>query len=410
MDVTHVDVPFAGTGSGQAELTWGQRAMYQAMLREHSWMPMGGHRAVAGGTTVAAVAAELRYTMERYQAFRTRLRPRGEGPPAQVVADAGVARLDVVEAGGADPAEVAVAVERSYREAEPDLARDWPVRMAVICRGGVPAWLVAIMPHLVTDGLGAAVMVDEVTRRVAGPVAGLTPLEIVDWQASPAGVRQHAGALRHWERHAAGLDAHGPRVVDGPRYRKCVLESPRLAARLPHAAARTGVDESTVLLAAYLTAIGRVAGRGTVAARQVVSNRFRSGLSGVVSPITQLGLCAADVSGGFDAAVAAVARAALPARKHAYYDPFALDAPPTPCFNDRRSTAATAFGDAFGTGRPGTVAWSDPPPGPTEPLFLHVDHVQEQRFRAVRLMLDADTACFAPDEVEAIARTIEDLV
>ncbi|MFG2040081.1 condensation domain-containing protein [Dactylosporangium sp. NPDC048998] len=407
--VARVDVPFAGEGAGDAELTWGQRAMYQAMLRERSWLPMGGHRPVPGGTTVADVEAELRYTMERYQAFRTRLRPRDGGPPGQSVAAAGVAHLDVVEADGADPDDVAAAVERAYRGTEPDLARDWPMRMAVVCRGGRPARLVAIMPHLVTDGIGAAVMVDEVTRRVAAPVAGLRPLDLVEWQASPAGARQHAGALRHWERHAPGLEPFTTGIRSSQRYRKCLLESPRLAARLPEAAGRTGVDQSTVLLAAYLAAIGRVAGRGTVAVRQVVSNRFRSGLSDVVSPITQLGLCVADVSGGFGEAVANVARAALPARKYAYYDPFAMPDAPTPCFNDRRATAATAFRSA-GSGAertdPGTLTWTAPPPGPTEPLFLHADDVPG----AVRLTLDVDTACFSPADVEAIARTIEELV
>jgi hypothetical protein len=368
--------------------------------------------------------------MERYQAFRTRLRPREGGPPGQSVAAAGVAHLDVVEAGGDDPEHVAAAVERAYRAAEPDLARDWPMRMAVVTHERRPARLVAIMPHLVTDGLGAAVMVDEVTRRVATPVTGLRPLELVGWQASAAGARQHAAALRHWERHASGLAASPASIACSPRYRKCVLESPRLAARLPHAAAETGVDESTVLLAAYLTALSRVTGRGTVAVRQVVSNRFRPGLSHVVSPITQLGLCVADVSGGFGGfgggsggsgvsgvfggfggfgvsggfagAVARVARAALPARKYAYYDPFALPPVPTPCFNDRRGTIVTDL-----TGRPpGTPVWVEPPPGPTEPLFLHA----EDGPGGVRLTLDADTAYFAPADVEAVARAVEALV
>lgn len=402
--VARVEVPFDGDGAGEAELTWGQRAMYQAMQREHSWLPMGGHRPVAEGTTIADVAAEMRYTVQRYQSFRTRLVPRPGGPPAQSVSAAGVTHLDVVDAGGDDPVAVAAAVERAYRAAEPDLARDWPMRMAVVCRDGAPARLVAIMPHLVTDGIGAAVMVDEVTRRVAGPVAGLRPLELVAWQASPAGARQHAGALRHWERHAPDLEPFTSEPLASQRYRSCRLESPLLAAHLPAAAARTGIDSSTVLLAAYLTALGRLTGRGTVAVRQVVSNRFRAGLSEVVSPITQLGLCVAEVSGPFDEVVRRVAGAALPARKYAYYDPFAIPAPPTPCFNHRRATAAAAFG--VERSGPGTTTWAAPPPGPTEPLFLHADDVPG----AVRLILDVDTACFSPADVETVARTIETLV
>ncbi|MGI5239677.1 condensation domain-containing protein [Dactylosporangium sp. CA-139066] len=417
MDLTPVDVPFSAADSGEgeaavvAELTWGQRAMVAAMRRERSWMPMGGHRPVPPGTTVADVAAELRYTLERYQSFRTRLvAPQGHSAWShQVVAASGVARLDVAEADGSDPNDVAAVVESFYRSTTPDLTTDWPSRMAVICQHGTPARMVAIMPHLVTDGLGAAIMIDEVTRRLTTPVEGLRPLDIVEWQSSAAGIRQHTAALRHWERHAPSLGSFAPeRDAPAPRYRKCVLESPRLAARLPQIAARTGVDESTVLLAAYFAALSQVTGHATIAVRQVVSNRFRRELSTVVSPITQLGLCVVDSAAGFDDVIARVARAALPARKYAYYDPFAIPDVATACFNDRRTTgaAATAFGDPAKADRPGVAEWLAPPPGPTEPLFLHADDVPG----AVRLTLDVDTACFSPAEIEAVAYGIEAVV
>ncbi|GAA3268613.1 hypothetical protein GCM10020218_008050 [Dactylosporangium vinaceum] len=398
MTVTRVEVPFAAPDAGVAELTWGQRAMVQAMRREDSWLPMGGHRPVAPGTTIADVAAELRYTMQRWQSFRTRLRP---GFTAQEVFASGVATLDVVAAEGSDPDEVAAAVEAGYRATPPDLTADWPMRMAVVCDRDTPLRLVAVMPHIVTDGLGAAVMVDEATRRVTTPIAGLDPLQIAAWQASPAGVRQHAGASRHWDRRAEGLPQFSnPNTL--PRYRKCVLESPALAAHLPQAAARSGTDQSTVLLAAYFVALSRATGATTLGVRQVVSNRFRSGLSDVVSPITQLGLCVVDVPPDFPGAVTAVARAALPARKHAYYDPYAVPALATPCFNDRRTVTTTAFGAEPSSS---VLTWSEPP-GPTEPLFLHADDVPG----AVRLILDVDTACFSPSTVESIVHTIESVV
>ncbi|MER7276150.1 condensation domain-containing protein [Dactylosporangium sp. NPDC000244] len=381
---SRIAVPFSGAGSGSSALTWGQQAMLQAMAREHSWLPMGGHRPVAAGTTVADVAAQLRYTMERWQSMRTRI---ADGRQ-QVAAD-GVAVLEVFPDGGM---EAAAAVEAAYRAAAPDLAADWPLRMAVICDRGRPAHLVAVMPHLVTDGLGAAVMLGESARRVASPPAGPQPLDIAAWQASPPGERQHAAARRHWDRHAGGLVPFTSRAML-QRYQRCLHDSARLSARLPGAAARLGTDESTVLLAAYFAALARVTGRATIAVRQVVSNRFRSGLSDVVTPLTQFGLCALDVPPSFPDAVAAVARAALPARKYAYYDPDRVPSPQTPCFNDRRALALTD---------PPSAA----PAGPTEPLFLHVDSVPG----AVRLLFDVDTACFAPGTVAALAREMESVV
>lgn len=403
-----IDVAFRGDGGGVAELTWGQLAMYQAMRREDSWLPMGGRRPVPLGTTVADVAEELRYTLGRYQSFRTRLRFTGDGPPSQDVAQGGVARLDVVEAGADDPETVAAGIEHDYRSAEPDLEADWPMRMAVVCRDGVPRRLVAIMPHLVTDGIGAAVMVDEVTRRVAEPVAGLQPLDLVEWQRSPAGQRQNAGALRHWERHAPSLDPFSgsrPEEHTPQRYRKCLFTSPALASALPVVAARIGVDPAAVLLTAFMTVLGRLTGESTVAVRQVVSNRFRSGLSDVVSPITQLGLCVAEVSGGFDDALAKVGRAALPAHKHAYYNPLRLPDIRTACFNDRRATARAeaAAGPAGTMPSASTLVWTDPPVGPTEPLFVHVDDAPG----ALLLTIDVDTAALSPADAEECARGIE---
>ncbi|WP_238018082.1 condensation domain-containing protein [Dactylosporangium sp. AC04546] len=390
-----IDVHFRGAGAGTAELTWGQRAMWQAMERERSWLPMGGRRPVPPGTTLDDVAAELRYTMGRYQSFRTRLRSR---PGLQIVADRGSARLDVVDAGDDDPEMIAAAVERDLRASSPDLEAEFPMRMAVVLSSGTPSRLVAIMPHIVTDGIGAAIMVDEVTRRAAAPPEGLQPLDLAAWQASPAGERQHAAARRHWERPTALLSSFGALV--GPS-RQGIFVSPALAAALPAVSATAGVDSATVLLAAYMTVLGRMTDSATVAVRQVVSNRFRGGLAGVVSPITQLGLCVADVSGSFDDALAAVARASLPAQKHAYYDPFLVGgAARTACLNDRRSVRAVVAGASW---EPGTFTWAEPPVGPTEPLFVHVDDEPG----ALRLTVDVSVPSF---DAEACVRDIETLL
>ncbi|MET7400515.1 condensation domain-containing protein [Dactylosporangium sp. NPDC005572] len=393
-----MDVPFHGAGAGTAELTWGQRAMWQAMERERSWLPMGGRRPVPPGTTLDDVAAELRYTMDRYQSFRTRLRSRPGAAPLQVVADRGSARLDVVDAGDDDPEMIAAAVERDLRASSPDLEAEFPMRMAVVLSRGTPSRLVAIMPHIVTDGIGAAIMVDEVTRRAASPPEGLQPLDLAAWQASAAGERQHAAARRHWERHGDLLAPFGALV--GPS-RKGIFVSPALAAALPAVSAVAGVDSATVLLAAYMTVLGRTTDSATIAVRQVVSNRFRGGLAGVVSPITQLGLCVADVSGSFDDALAAVARASLPAQKHAYYDPFLVGgAARTACLNDRRSVRAVVPGASW---EPGTFTWAEPPVGPTEPLFVHVDDEPG----ALRLTVDVSVPSL---DAEACVRDIETLL
>ncbi len=405
-----IDVAFRGEGSGIAELTWGQQSMLLTMDRERSWLPMGGHQPVAPGATVDAVVDELRYSLERYQSFRTRLRH--DGGTLQEVHAGGTLTVEVYDAGD-DPVAFAAEVEHAYRVAEPDLAADWPLRAAVICRDGRPERLVAIMPHLVTDATGAGVMVAEATARVATPVTGPQPLELAAWQRSPSGVRQSAAAVRHWERHLPSVAVLSPSLRPEPqRFPKARFISPAMAAAAPAVAARTGVDPATILSTAFMMAVGRVTGTDQVAVRHLVGNRFRAGLAEVVSPIAQLGLCVADVAVPLDEALGRVARASLAAHKHAYYNPLELaallagsdtDVTRTVCYNDRRAQRVPAPEAAGGEG---VFEWVGASTGPTEPLFLHIDDEPG----ALVLTVDIDTAFLSRADAETVVRTMESII
>ncbi|GAA3197758.1 condensation domain-containing protein [Dactylosporangium siamense] len=406
--VDRIDVAFRGEGSGVAELTWGQQSMLMTMERERSWLAMGGHQPVAPGATVADVVAELRYSLERYQSFRTRLRHDG---PLQEVHAAGTLAVEVYESD--DPTAFAAEVEHGFRTAQPDLVEDWPLRAAVVCRDGRPERLVAIMPHLVTDAIGAGVMVAEATARVATPVTGPQPLELAAWQRSPSGDRCSAAAVRHWERHLPSVAVLSPVLEpDRQRFPKARFTSPAMAVAVGAVAARTGVDPATILSTAFMMAVGQVTGTGEVAVRQLVSNRFRAGLAEVVSPLAQLGLCVADVSGPLDEALGRVARASLAAQKHAYYNPLRLaellagsdtDVTRTVCYNDRRTRRAAAPDASPGDG---VFEWVGASTGPTEPLFLHIDDEPG----ALVLTVDVDTAFLSRTDAETVVRTMESLV
>jgi hypothetical protein len=408
--VDRIDVAFRGEGSGVAELTWGQQSMLLTMERERSWLPMGGHQPVAPGAGVADVVDELRYALQRYQSFRTRLRH--DGRLQQEVHAGGTLTVEVYETSD-DPVAFAAEVEHGYRTAEPDLAADWPLRAAVICRDGRPERLVAIMPHLVTDAIGAGVMVAEATARVATPVTGPQPLELAAWQRSPSGERQSAAAVRHWERHLPSITVLAPALQpERQRFPKARFTSPAMASAAPVVAARTGVDPATILSTAFMMAVGQVTGTAQVAVRHLVGNRFRAGLAEVVSPLAQLGLCVADVAVPLDEALGRVARASMAAHKHAYYNPLRLadllagadvDVTRTVCYNDRRMQRAAAP-DA--PGGDGVFEWVGASTGPTEPLFLHIDDEPG----ALVLTVDVDTAFLSRADAETIARTMESIV
>jgi hypothetical protein len=434
----HRRVAFAGPGAGADDLSWGQRDIWGTMRRERSWLPIGFARPVPAGTTVEDVADELRFCMSRYQSMRTRLRFTGDGRPQQVVHASGELALEVVDAGpDADPAEVAVRVQQRYQDTDHDHVAEWPVRMAVVRHRGVPTHQVLVVCHLVVDGLGALVMLDELAGRDPGvdpasiPVtAALQPLEQARQQRTPQARRQSDAAMRHW----AGLlrTAEPDRFTGStdprePRYWEVGLNSAALHLAVQPVAARAGLEGSTVLLTAFAMAMSTVTGISPLLVQLVVGNRFRQGLAKTVSPVNQTGLCLVDVARvDFDEALARTWRAAIAGYKHAYYDPAALaelvdrvtrerDEPVTMrCgFNDRRMLtrnvppvrpSRAAIRAALGRDTPCVVERRRD--RPFEPSYLHVLQLPD----AIRLVLCADTHVLGPADQETLLRSIEAIV
>jgi hypothetical protein len=90
-------------------------------------------------------------------------------------------------------------------------------------------------------------------------------------------------------------------------------------------AARFGLSTSPVLLAAFAVALTRLTSNQRAALYLVVSNRFRPGFAGSVSPVMQSCLCVLEVAGApFEELVRRAWQSSLGAYKHAYFDPAAM--------------------------------------------------------------------------------------
>lgn len=441
-----VMVRFEGEGSGVEDLSWGQLTLYEAMDRQHTWLPIGATVPLPPGTTVEQVADRLRFWMGRYQTMRTRLRFEPDGRPRQVVASAGEIGLEVVDAGDTDdPAKVAEQVERRFRDTGYDFAADWPVRMAVVRRRGAATHQVLIMCHLVTDAAGTRVMLadlagrDPVTGEAATPPARMQPLEQARWQRSPAGQRVSEAAIRYMDRQARAMpprrfgDSTDPRK---PRYWEFGFNSPATQLATQVIRSRTGADPGMVLLAVYLVALARVSGTNPAVTHVLVNNRFRSELAGVVGPHSQGALLVVDVgSAGFDEVLARTRRRAMAAFKYAYYDPYRKtyirwarepegmerrigrerdeQIEVGSFLNDRRlgtlhegpasgrttPTAADVRAVLSGT----TLRCLRQCDEPTENLFLHVTDVPD----TVDITAQIDTHHIAPSDLEALLREVE---
>lgn len=424
-------VAFEGEGSGVDDLSWGQLDLWMAMRRQKSWLPIGGATAVPAGTSLADVVEHLRYLMSRYQPMRTRLRFDADGRPSQVVSSSGEIALDVADAGDDDPAEIAEAMRRRYEETDYDFVTQWPLRMGVVVRAGLPTHMVVIMCHLVADGSGAALMIAELTARETAPVKGMQPLEQARWQRSPAGVKQNEAALRYWERLLRTIPARRFAGSDDrrqPRHWRGEFRSLALHLATQAIADRAGMDASPVLMAVYGVALHGMTGINPVVFRPTVNNRFRPGLADVVCTVAESGLCALDVAGvPFSEALTRTRRAAMTAYKHAYFHPAQLDdliarvaRDRDPdfdlgCFyNDRRIT--TRAGSAGPTPTPEqihearsrghtTFRWTIQQDDPFERLFVHIDDVPD----TMQITLFMDTHFVSPGDAEAFLYRMEEV-
>lgn len=425
--VDRVVVGFRGDGAGTGELSWGQLDIWQAMVRQKSWLPNGVWIPLPAGTTVEELADRLRYVMSRYPTARTRLVFGPDGAPRQVVSASGEIALEVVEAGDADPEQVADALRLRYQDAAYDFTADWPLRMGAVRKHDVLTHLVMVMCHLVADGSGALVLFEELGVRSTAAIPAAQPLEQARWQASPAGRRQNAAALRHWEGVLRALPPRQfPESRDRhqPRHWRGEFVSYALGPALDAVRARTGAAAAPALLGLFAVALARVTGINPVAVRPMVHNRFRPGLDRVVCMLAQYGLCLLDVAGASLAeAVDRAQRVSLTSYKNAYYDPVELDdlvrrlvaerggELELPCyFNDRtmlakrdRSAPAPAVSRLPEAVSRGTFRWTTRQDIPFEPLIVHLDDVPD----AIQATIFMDTHVISPADGEALLRGLE---
>ena len=439
----HVMVGFQGDGAGEGELSWGQKENWATVTIQGSWLPLGGVNFLPPTSTMDEVVGAVRYTMSRYQPLRTLVRLSPEGRPTQVVFGSGQFPLEVVDADDTDdPSKVAEAVCDRYRSAGLDFTTEWPLRMAVVLHHGRPARMVALASHFAVDGVGLEFMAQEMATWETDPVAGTQPLAQAAWQNSPAGRRQNAAALRHWE---SILRTMHPRRfstqsdVEHPRYWQGEFNSPALLWAARAISGRTGLGTSTVMLALFATALNTITGINPVVMRPIVGNRFRPGLDGVVCTVAQAGLCAIDVADTpFDEVLQRARRAAINAYKHAYFDHEDMVGLKNriaeergteleiSCFiNDRHvqnempetgmpaadpaATATAVVAELEDPGQPaplGTFRWVTGQDSPSfEPLFLKIDDIPD----AIQLNVHLDTRCVSLADAQALALGMESI-
>jgi len=428
--VERVVVPFAGEGSGTDELSWGQLSVWQSIQASGQSRTLGGMAPLPPDATLERIAGTVGRLVGRHQALRTTYRPRPGRLPLQVCHDRGELTIEVLDADGRDPDEVAEQLRDRYQRTPFDYEHEWPLRVGVVRADGRPVRQVVVYLHLALDAGGLTALVADMRRAAAGtgdvpPATGHPPLEQARRQRGAAAQRQQAGALRYWDQVLRAVPAQPlgpPRPGQERDHLEIRFRSPAtlLAARL--AAARTGTGTAPVLLAAYAVALARATDRNPVVSVVAVSNRFRPGLADSISSVSHIAPLLVDVADStLGAAVGRASRGALAAYKSGYLDPYLEEDLEVRLaaelgtrvelicyFNDRRQAAeepaeVPTAEQVRAALAESTVDWPEDPERPRTGLYLSVADAPG----AVEFLLTVDLRYFTRTALEELVRGIE---
>lgn len=321
-------VPVAGCRSGEAGLTWGQGAILRIleMLGEEDHTAnLGTWSALPRSTMVSDAVEWIGRLVVGYDALRTRY-VTVDGQTHQIVDPAGSLPVEVVELTRPGRDESEQVVER-LKATRFDRATEWPVRFAVLTRGGVAVRTAFAWSHMVADAWGMRAFAD-VLGRLGAPIdPGVQPLDQAAFEASPAGETMNARAAEYWRAHLSAMPATmfpGPSRAPhaGARFWYADFQSPRLAAALPGLARRHGTTTAAVLHSAIAAAMAAHAGTDRCAMGMVAANRARAGTRAALGSYSQLVPVTLPVGGrSWTDLIGGATEAGLLAMRHGAYHP-----------------------------------------------------------------------------------------
>ncbi|MFE7116416.1 condensation domain-containing protein [Streptomyces sp. NPDC057654] len=326
-------MPTPATVTRSGPLTWVQQwHWFERTIpspRRVNPTPLADHCHVPPPATVADVRAALAALTARHEALRTTVDPLR---PVQQVHRADWAPLPVdcvdVPAADADTLEAATA---ALAACPIDPEREPPWRARVLLESGKPYAVLLAAHHVVIDGWGLAVLINQLHGRLRGDDASSEGActHLLDTVAAQPSQRARA-AEREWLTRLAGnptgvLAPFGGTEGGGGRHR---LQYRSVSAYddLDRVSRRYGVSPETVVLAALAHDVAARTGEHRFLASVVVSNRARAALRGSVGVRALTVPVQLDLRPGaaFGEVAASVAAASSAAYRHGQYRPAEL--------------------------------------------------------------------------------------
>jgi condensation domain-containing protein len=266
------------------------------------------------GVNVDKVCAAVYALACRHEALRTRFPAGGQ---EQVVDGAGSLAIRMCDS---------VEEARGVLMAEPfDIAAEWGMRVAVVCRKERPRSVVMCLSHLAVDAWAANLVAEDLRALLRGaepPAPVQQPLEQAAAESTPDSRRQQADALAHVRTLLLTAPPEGPDAKADPAgWRLGVLRS----CAVDPAARAVATRCRTTAAVVYLAAVAVGLGAGPHVLKTITHNRLTPAEMGCVAPFALDMFVPVDGSGEtFDAVVAHTWAAYREAARHSRYDPAAI--------------------------------------------------------------------------------------
>ena len=337
-----LEVAFRADDGGTFPMTWGQQDFWRHKIRRYADSQIRNFNIGVvvdlideeGLTDQATVAAALRRLVERNQSLRAYFSD-SPGGLIQRVVRSGTFALRIRQSTLAASRASAEALAAELAERPFDHEAEWGVRFAIICSGRSARHVAFAISHLVVDGGGVKVLIDDLLGllRARGedcePERRWQPSDQASRESSERGARRTRAAIRHWRRR---LEPIPPSMfatalpAGQPRFRGLRMDSRALAFTAARLAAECQVSVGSTVLAATAAALAALSGQPTCVLVLVVGNRYDEEIRGMLGPASQDGLFVIDLPGGTIAdAVRATHRAATIAYFSGHYDPVAIE-------------------------------------------------------------------------------------
>jgi hypothetical protein len=437
------DIVFAGAEGGIFPATWSQREFWRTISKHRPggfyqiWLTFD----LPEPWPLAEVLDLLRFLITRHQALRTKMSEDDSGKLWQVIAGEGSLPVRIAGLpGGVDIEQFTSDVREEFWAAEPDLCRDFPLKLAVVTSGGMARSVVLVCSHVVLDGGSAQVLENEVDtliskrpahqERVLPPVS-FAPKDQAREESRPGSQRTSDKSVAYWR---SVLTESGPGVFSLTEAGRAPLWMGSLTSwalgKAETALMRdAGLASSAIFMSATCCVLGLITGQPRMTFRLPAANRISVAHREFVGALSQHGIITVELVPGitFYELTRMLGRKLLLAYSRTRYNPddlwpviseveSARGAPLdlTYLFNDMRFNDIRVQADAqperlASQSGPSPIAWELLHSANSD-IKVHVRIRLSPADGATVLDLAADQSCLTKPEIEDTLRAIETLI